>query len=247
MSRIEAPTRHVGLPSLHSPVALRLVPMAEGLLGKKQTHALVLSPGSNHTFSNAFSSFSARSRPERGRRTYTWATSAPRRRPVLARSNSTTTSVPSLLESERAVGERRIGESVAETEQGVDAPRVVVACSRPSILRRSAAFVRPPDVEGKSGRVLQAHRERRRSRPEASTSPKRTSAMAVPPSWPGYHDLTIPSTSSAQGISTRRPAVHDHASARIGRRHRVDQCILLTRQPQRGPISFRFPNALSVP
>src|SRR3954454_15467131 len=45
------------------------------------------------------------------------------------------------------------------------------------------------------------------SLPPGFTAPVRTSAVAGPPSWPGYHISTIERTLDAQGMSTGSPVL----------------------------------------
>ena len=106
----------------------------------------------------------------------------------------------------RLVREGRVGQPVTEREERLDLPRVVPPVAGEDALRRMA-----PTRCGRDGNVRYAAVSARRtgkvsaSRPDGSTRPSRTSAIAPPLASPPSHAWTIAGTRSAHGMATGAP------------------------------------------
>ena len=129
--------------------------------------------------------------------------------------------------------ERRVRETVAEAEPGIDAPRVVpaVADEHAFAVAHLAALA---GIARERGRVLDAHRNAWwAASPTGDTSPESTSASAWPHSSPANQHWTIALTSSAQAMSTGDAVFTTTDRAVVDRGDRAHELVLRRRQRHR--------------
>ena len=138
----------------------------------------------------------------------------------------------------------------SRTETAAPSPGAGPTCSRcrrprSRSRRRSAACRRAPGCpaslphRSRSGAAIGSPRAGRviGRRPEGSTRPSSTSAIASPPRAPGYQASSTACTLSSQGIDTGSPRLEHDDRVRIGGGDALDQLILAARQREVGRIA----------